>query len=435
MLLLTVLSMMDKQNTTFAIILGDIVIIGNDIINLMCLGFLVIKLHIESKVILSFLKKHQVTKSEAFGLWLQLLFVPLQLAHMGFEEMIAFNIASHDPNKRQATFRKGKLGKPRPAYELQNDFDHASFEQSHIDVPDASTDRNRLLRNRSKLFEMELSQNAPVEETIETFGDNPQFSSRIITSPPSKKSRRPRLFDETSPDLIIENGSGPASTNSEALKSPGCEAPKANQMNTALKSGAKGILKNSSSQADPNQNLFSLRNKSQENNLAPFANVLDIASLTSFYDDLDNPRNVNSTSGLSPIAQKGPINSKGKSDSGQSFISNNDNQPGERASSDSANGGNGLPLHMTTSNGSNNPRKKSPFSKDREMNFERENKVKQEKQKGWTRLKRHFNFEDVSGDDHLRDGGMIDKKTRLRGKLPLALWQEGEKLFNRGNDE
>jgi len=69
------------------------------------------------------------------------------------------------------------------------------------------------------------------------------------------------------------------------------------------------------------------------------------------------------------------------------------------------------------------------------VNFERNNQLIEENLQGWTRLKRHFNFENVSGEGHLRDGNVVDKKTRLRGKLPLSLWSEGEKLFNQRNDK
>jgi len=334
MFLLTILSMMNKQNTTFAAILGDIVIVGNDIINVMCLGFLVIKLHIESKTILAFLKKHQVSKSEAFGLWLQLLFVPLQLAHMGFEEMIAYNMASQDPNKPQATFRKQKFSKPSPVYELQNEFDHSTFEQSRIDVPEPSTDRNHLLRNRSKLFEFEPNKTELIEEAIETFGDTPQFSTRII-SPPSQKSPKIKFFhqsslDENSSDFIIGGGGGPTSPNSDTLsiqrtrsneqnnksirgilKSPSSEFFKASLNNNQanINSGLpnkKGILKKSSSQSEQHQSLFLFRNKSQENNIAPFANILDIASVNSFDDDLRNFVN-----NPSIIEHKKPIYARG----------------------------------------------------------------------------------------------------------------------------
>ena len=90
MLAITVLSHMDKENYRLAIILADIVIIGNDCINVLALFFLVLKLHLEIKLIQEYTRKKLVTGSQKIGLWVQLLFVPLQQANMGFEEMIAY---------------------------------------------------------------------------------------------------------------------------------------------------------------------------------------------------------------------------------------------------------------------------------------------------------------------------------------------------------
>jgi len=101
MLAITVLSHLDKENYKIALILGDIVIIGNDCINVLSLLFMIIKLHLEIKLIQEYTRKNLVTSNQKIGLWVQLLFVPLQQANMGFEEMIAYP-TNHQSLKPQA---------------------------------------------------------------------------------------------------------------------------------------------------------------------------------------------------------------------------------------------------------------------------------------------------------------------------------------------
>jgi len=121
---LTILSIKDKENSKFAIFLGDFVIVGNDIINLMCLAFLIIKLFIEVRLIRAFLKKNEVAKPEKITLWLQLIFIPLQLAHMGFEEVTVYDMASQDP---RTTFRNRQLRKVTPVPDAQNEYDQITI--------------------------------------------------------------------------------------------------------------------------------------------------------------------------------------------------------------------------------------------------------------------------------------------------------------------
>jgi len=91
MLLLTIFSVANVQAETLSVILGDLVIVGNDTINLMCLGFLVLKLNIEIdniSVILLDAKKQSTLTLHDKTMWLKILALPLQQAYMGFEEMI-----------------------------------------------------------------------------------------------------------------------------------------------------------------------------------------------------------------------------------------------------------------------------------------------------------------------------------------------------------
>jgi len=128
MFALTVLSETGRHHTKAAIILGDIVIIGNDVINLMCLVFLVIKLYNEIRNVRNFIRINKVKGVETIGLWVQILFVPLQLGNMGFEEMVVYDFTKRNDYQKLG-FRRGKLGQERTSYELQNDFSHRSFDK------------------------------------------------------------------------------------------------------------------------------------------------------------------------------------------------------------------------------------------------------------------------------------------------------------------
>jgi len=88
MLVLTIFSVKGYQHEYVSMLLGDIVIVGNDIINILCLAFLVIKLKIEADNITRRLMKKSVDKPREVGLWVQLLSLPFQQGNMGFEEMI-----------------------------------------------------------------------------------------------------------------------------------------------------------------------------------------------------------------------------------------------------------------------------------------------------------------------------------------------------------
>ncbi len=91
MLLLTIISITNSQAETLSVILGDLVIVGNDTINLMCLGFLVLKLNLEIDEISAILlvnKKQSTLTLHDKTMWLKVLALPLQQAYMGFEEMI-----------------------------------------------------------------------------------------------------------------------------------------------------------------------------------------------------------------------------------------------------------------------------------------------------------------------------------------------------------
>jgi len=180
MLLLTILSAKNQQTSKFAVLLADFVVIGNDLINLMCLVFLIIKLHIESKLILSFTKKYKIPRSERIALWLQLLYIPLQLSHMGFEEIIVYKISPQDPSDK---FRKKKLGKPRPVYERHDELEDISFDQNKqtITVENSNRDshkKQRLIKSHHlSTYNSQKIQEIDHFERLETFGERPDDHS------------------------------------------------------------------------------------------------------------------------------------------------------------------------------------------------------------------------------------------------------------------
>ena len=208
MLALTILSMTGLHNTTGAIILGDIVIVGNDIVNIMCLVFLVIKLYNEIRVLRDFVKKNAMKRVETIGLWLQLLFVPLQLGHMGFEEMVVYDLKNAD----KLGFRRGKLGKEK-THELQDDFANRSFDKiettsivMNSTAFDQQTTERRQLNNNEEDIGFDDSNNGIRTvgrvNGLETFGDEPMHGETIENKAATRIEEIPRTFQSKS---ILKN--------------------------------------------------------------------------------------------------------------------------------------------------------------------------------------------------------------------------------------
>jgi len=282
-LALTMLSYNNKQNSQLAVVLGDFVIIGNDAINVMSLLFLVIKLHIESKIILAFIKKHSVPKKMALGLWVQLLYIPLQLSHMGFEEITVYNIVIHDPNVKEVDFRKEKIGKPRQ-HELQNEFDHASFDQmkeptSTANIEILNTDRNGLLELSSS---RERNQETVVDqsERLETFGDNDmsiEYRSKHKRSIfDSSRTRGHEIYNDNE---VLETSSNFIKVSDEAENKNSNSGSQDNNKPKHEVQPFKGILKNS-----PRQQYF-IQNFSG-NGLDDTISHIRMNSEKSLYNDL-----------------------------------------------------------------------------------------------------------------------------------------------------
>jgi len=90
MLALTILSHYNLQNHQLAIVLGDIVILGNDCLNLMCLFFLILQIHSEALLMKNLFVKTSMDKPQRIGICCRLLFFLLQQGNMGFEEVIYY---------------------------------------------------------------------------------------------------------------------------------------------------------------------------------------------------------------------------------------------------------------------------------------------------------------------------------------------------------
>jgi len=88
MFLLTIMSVSNTRDTAIKVVLGDLVIVGNTCINLLCLAFLVLKLKIEIDNFYAILQKIPNPTYKEKTAWLMFLSLPLQQAYMGFEEMI-----------------------------------------------------------------------------------------------------------------------------------------------------------------------------------------------------------------------------------------------------------------------------------------------------------------------------------------------------------
>jgi len=92
---LIVLSENNRGDTPFAVILGDFVIIGNVLLNFLNLGFLVVRLYVDVCIVHHYIKKQGLRGKDTIGLWLQLLYIPMQQSNMGFEEVIAYPMVNH----------------------------------------------------------------------------------------------------------------------------------------------------------------------------------------------------------------------------------------------------------------------------------------------------------------------------------------------------
>jgi len=104
MLIITGLDVAGIHKSNFAIFLGDVVIIGNVILNFLVLISLFIRIVLEIRAISVAIKKAEIKGKRCVAAWLQLLALPLQQANMGFEEMITYDFTYICPKDQ------GKVG-------------------------------------------------------------------------------------------------------------------------------------------------------------------------------------------------------------------------------------------------------------------------------------------------------------------------------------
>jgi len=173
MVIITLISINDKENYKVAIFLGDLVILGNDLINIMSIIFLVIKLHIGIKQIREYCSKKIVQGNEVIGLWVQLLYIPLQQANMGFEEYTAY------PTKILQARPHTRL----PLEESETSIKKNIAEENFTEGVMMETNRNLLDTEIHHLNEIKIRQN----DTISSPEVNPprKENNRILKTPPT----------------------------------------------------------------------------------------------------------------------------------------------------------------------------------------------------------------------------------------------------------
>jgi len=93
--LLTVIGVSNSSFPRASNVLVNIVIGGNDALNIMVLVFLAIKLCLEASSITKATRKQGIKGMRRMIVYLQLFSLPLQLGNMGFEEMISYDIYSN----------------------------------------------------------------------------------------------------------------------------------------------------------------------------------------------------------------------------------------------------------------------------------------------------------------------------------------------------
>jgi len=146
------------QNHNFAILLGDFIILGNDFINILGVIFMFTKLHLEIKQIR---QNKTIQGNKIIGLWLQLLFIPLQQANMGFEEMIAYptNIAPPQ-SKRRRVYEESEIS-------LRKNLSEAAFFQGII----SETNHSNNLEDATTA----LKKTRDISKYLDTTPSNPEL--------------------------------------------------------------------------------------------------------------------------------------------------------------------------------------------------------------------------------------------------------------------
>jgi len=90
--------------------IGDLIIVGNTMINILMIIFLVIKIFLEAIALYKDLKRlKNISIKEKVATYLQLLALPIQQDNMGFEEMINYHCPPPKPSIKSFFKRKTKI--------------------------------------------------------------------------------------------------------------------------------------------------------------------------------------------------------------------------------------------------------------------------------------------------------------------------------------
>ena len=192
MVIITLISINDKENYKVAIFLGDLVILGNDCINIMSIVFMIIKLHSEIKQIREYQTRKIVQGDEVIGLWVQLLYIPLQQANMGFEEMAAYPTSITQPP-------------PKP---------RMSLEESEISLKKNTpfTERSPTETNQESLFQENMRTEVSFchEESDIEHKSPPLISQNPQGGRPLKNKQANKTFSSQKPPILLhEIGASP----------------------------------------------------------------------------------------------------------------------------------------------------------------------------------------------------------------------------------
>ena len=416
MFILTILSMTGLHHTKGANILGDIVIIGNDIINIMCLVFLVIKLYNEIKIVRAFIKKNSINKAEATGLYLQLLFVPLQLGNMGFEEMIAYDIPSHQANLKPVKFRKGLPNRGKVTYEMEDDKANISFEymDSARTPKGATTDRKLLNRGQSNSLINQSKANR-----LETFGDNEM-------APPNVND-----YDLESPELMSESMSPPLEFYDASINLHDDEIIQHNHnkqqrqvfIDVDFYNSQGGANERSTTPAQKSSVQGELMTEYSEQNLSlARAPSNDMNLQSSIFTKLSRNDQV--------IEENKPMRS----------ILKNPLSPGSLGQQDldelMREIHNGSPDRTSMRKSSMSEMKslkavETPQQRGRVYDYGDgyQGRGRSEDEKGWNRLRREFNFREISADFGRKEKSQVLKSRKVDEKVALSLWRSGRQHF------
>jgi len=222
MLILTIFSIKNIEAETITVILGDLVIVGNDSINLLCLAFLVIKLKIEIDDISAFYRKKSSLTIHEKTAWLQVLALPLQQSFMGFEEMIEdYNEAENAISQITSQQAKNKYNsrivvkkkvdgiKVKAAPSLVKFFQNDLINRAKqiIDQKELGSSQTNLMNPESFVFNFSKYPESSVASKQDLEIEESHISKNENIAADSSLNHLDKLANHLSPKLTLYNGS------------------------------------------------------------------------------------------------------------------------------------------------------------------------------------------------------------------------------------